>query len=103
MWRAAHQERTSAYVVPVQIGRRNAEPIAPRKAFGKNGSLVCCVVITPLEPAASAVRRIAPTFTGLLIPCMTTIKGDAGWRAEKLASFLVGRPASSTIPWGVFV
>ena len=52
---------------PLQIGSLNADPIAPRKDFGENGSLVFVVVITPVAPAASAVRRIAPTFTGLLI------------------------------------
>src|SRR4029079_7963386 len=52
---------------PRQIGTLNADPIAPRRDFGENGSLVFCVVITPDAPAASAVRRIAPTFTGLLI------------------------------------
>ena len=33
----------------------------------EKGSLVFLVAITPLTPAASAVRKIAPTFTGLLI------------------------------------
>ena len=103
MPRSAHQPIASIYSGPVQIGSRNAEPIAPRKAFGENGSVVPAVAITPVTPAASAVRKIAPTFTGLLILCITTRKGEADCLFLNDFSSFAGREASRTIPCGVFV
>src|SRR5215510_1090170 len=77
-----HHSTTSSKLAPRQIGSRNAEPIAPRSDLGEKGSLVFTVVMTPVTPAASAVRRIAPTLTGLLMVCSTT-RNDRGF---KLAS-----------------
>src|SRR6059036_1211609 len=68
------------------MGSLNAEPIAPRSALGENGSDVPRVAISPLAPAASAVRQIAPTFTGSLMPCKTSSKGFAGCLSVKVAS-----------------
>src|SRR5687767_228701 len=65
-FRERHQARASLNVGPLQIGTRKAEPIAPRRALGENGSAVLTVAMIPVAPAASAVRTIAPTFTGLL-------------------------------------
>src|SRR6185503_1916029 len=77
MPRSRHQSITSVYEGPFHIESRNAEPIAPRKDLGEKGSLVFFVVMTPAAPAASEVRRIAPTFTGLFIWCSTTSSGFA--------------------------
>src|SRR5215467_11311560 len=98
MPRCRHQSIVSAYEGPLQIGSLNAEPIAPRKDFGENGSLVFFVVITPAAPAASDVRRIAPTFTGLLIWCITTSKGLAPSSAASRLSEASGLCASTTMP-----
>src|SRR5688500_760927 len=67
IFRAAHQATAAANEGPRQIGKRNAEPMAPRRALGENGSAVFAVAMIPVAPAASAVRMMAPTFTGLLI------------------------------------
>src|SRR5215510_3637417 len=103
MPRSRHQSTISLYVGPLQMGSRNAEPIAPRRDFGENGSLVFFVVITPAAPAASDVRRIAPTFTGLLIWCITTNNGFAWSCALNRGSDASGLCASTMIPCGVFV
>ena len=69
-WRFLSRDTSRSFpckLVQTRVGKRNADPIAPRNDFGENGSLVFRVVITPLAPAASAVLRMAPTFTGLLI------------------------------------
>src|SRR4030095_12116611 len=101
--RSAHHATACSYVASGQSGRRKAEPIAPLSDLGEKGSLVCLVVITPVAPAASAVRRIAPTFTVLLMPCSTTSNDAAGWLALKLCSLIRGLAASNTMPCGVFV
>src|SRR5688572_32971941 len=67
IFREPHQATVAANEGPLQIGTRNAEPMAPRRALGENGSAVFAVAMIPVAPAASAVRTIAPTFTGLLI------------------------------------
>src|SRR5688572_2582564 len=67
IFRDRHQATADANDGPLQIGKRNAEPMAPRRALGENGSAVFAVAMIPVAPAASAVRMIAPTFTGLLI------------------------------------
>src|SRR5215470_7649865 len=103
MPRCRHQSIVSSYEGPLQIGSLNADPIAPRKDFGENGSLVFFVVMTPAAPAASEVRRIAPTFTGLLIWCNTTNNGLASSCAVRRDSDASGLCASTTIPCGVFV
>jgi hypothetical protein len=90
-------------LAPIQIGSRKADPIAPRRAFGENGSEVFAVAITPVTPAASAVRRMAPTFTGLLMPCKMTRKGEIDCFSLKLASSSGGRVATKMIPCGVLV
>src|ERR1051325_716459 len=97
--RCRHQSITSVYAGPFQIGSLNADPIAPRNDFGENGSLVFFVVITPAARAASDVRKIAPTFTGLLIWCKTTSKGFV----SSCSSEESGRCASTMMPCGVFV
>src|SRR5678815_5751759 len=98
MPRARHHSIVFVYDGPVQIGSLNADPIAPRKDFGENGSLAFLVAITPVAPAASAVRRMAPTLTGLLIWCSTTSSGVAVRFVAKRASEESGRRASTTIP-----
>src|SRR4051794_25198330 len=103
MSRSRHHATTSSYLGPVHVGSLNADPMAPRKDFGENGSLVFLVAITPVAPAASAVRRIAPTLTGLLIWWSTTSSGLAARLAAKCASEESGRAARTTIPCGVFV
>src|SRR5437660_8108450 len=85
------------------MGSRNADPIAPRRAFGEKGLDVFIVVITPVTPAASDVRRIAPTFTGLLMLCMMIRKGAAGCFAVKFFLSFAGCFARTTMPCGVLV
>src|SRR5258708_31185628 len=85
------------------MGNRKLDPIAPRRALGEKGSAVALVAMTPVAPAASAARTIAPTLTGLLMLCITTSKGTAGCLAFKLAFSSAGRDASTTIPFGGFV
>src|ERR1051325_6631562 len=103
MPRCRHQSIVSVYDGPLQIGSLNADPIAPRKDFGENGSLVFLVVITPVAPAASAVRRIAPTLTGLLIWCRTTSSEFASRLAVRRFSDDSGLCARTTRPGGVLV
>src|SRR2546422_9070794 len=103
MPRPAHQAITSEYSAPPQIGRRKADPIAPRSAFGEKASEVWAVVIAPVTPAASEVRRMAPTFTGLLTPCKITRNGEDVCFCLNLASSFGGRDARTTIPCGVLV
>src|SRR5215470_4956511 len=103
MPRCRHQSIVSVYEGPVHIGSRNADPIAPRKDFGENGSLVFFVVMTPAAPAASDVRSIAPTFTGLFIWCNTTNKGLASNCAARRDSDDSGLCARTMMPCGVFV
>src|SRR5688572_19209873 len=102
MPRSLHHATADSYLGPYQTGNRNAEPIAPRSDLGEKGSLVSRVAIAAVAPAASAVRRMAPTFTGLLIRCMTTIRVLC-LMAEKCSALDSGLDASTTIPCGVLV
>src|SRR5580765_5144969 len=62
-----------------QTGTRKLDPIAERSALGEKTSAEFFETITPLTPAASAVRIIAPRFWGLLISFRKTTIGTAAW------------------------
>ena len=66
--RAAGRRATRrADVVRAAIGSRSALPIEPRSAFQPNGSRRARrSTTTPVAPAASAARTIAPTLPGIL-------------------------------------
>ena len=49
---------------PCMVGSRSALPIDPRSAFQPHGLADAAAAITPVAPAASATRTIAPTFPG---------------------------------------
>ena len=61
------------------------------------------VVSAPVAPAASAVRRIAPRFTGLLMRCRMTSSGVFACRRANSFQLWWDATASTIIPWGVFV
>src|SRR2546429_7574456 len=88
--------------MPVQSGSRKLEPIAPRSAFGEKMSVVPCVRIAPDAPAASAVRRIAPAFDGLLIRWGMTSRGTSFELWSSSLRLVCGREANKTMPWGAF-
>src|SRR5258708_10897522 len=85
------------------MGNRKLDPIAPRRALGEKGSAVALVAMTPVAPAASAARTIAPTLTGLLMLCITPSKGTAGCPPFKPAFLSAGRPDRNTTPSRTFV
>ena len=66
-------------------------------------SVVPSVTITPVTPTASAVRKIAPAFEGLLILCRITSKGTSSEILSDEECFVSGRVASMTIPSGDFM
>ena len=83
------------------IGRRSALPIEPRSAFQPNGSADCPAAITPVAPAASATRTMAPRLPGSWTSHATTTSGARSPRRE-IACPVGARPvgASATMRAG---
>ncbi len=75
-WRRASATAASA-VMPATIGSRSALPIDPRSAFQPNGSADAPAATTPVAPAASATRTIAPRLPGSCTSTATTTSGAA--------------------------
>ena len=81
--RAARRASASSSERPLACGRRKALPIEPRSAFHESGSAVPVVSRAPLAPAASALRRSAPTLPGSCTPSITSTSGAAAARPAR--------------------
>ena len=68
IFRERHQSTAAANDGPLQLASENAEPMAPRRPLGgKRIGGIRGRNESRSRPPLSAVRTIAPTFTGLLI------------------------------------
>jgi len=90
---------TSSRLAPAATGSLNALPIEPRRAFHPNGSADPAVTTTPVAPAASAERMMAPTLPG---SCTSTAHTTSAGCASSTRSGSAGcHRATATMPEGV--
>ncbi len=100
-WNPAADNRSAASpaVPTLRIGARNATPADALTTMGSIEATPRLGTTTPSIPAAVAVRRIIPTFAGVVIPSRSSTRRRATSSSASTSGRIRGATTSAKTPW----